>query len=251
MSSAKIVIGNWKMHGSWARLCEFADLLGHEKLACQAALCVPFPLLGAAQAALQATPLRWGAQDCSTEAEGAYTGEVSAHMIREAGARYVLVGHSDRRRRHRETDGLVAVKARRALAAGLTPIVCVGETADERDLHQTESVLRSQLRELVRALDRDIAHALVAYVPVWAVGRGDAATPGLIDDALDFIEQTLALHGRASAGAVRLLYGGSVQPGNAEALLSRRRVDGVLVGAASLRAHEFADICRAAARCMH
>jgi len=251
MSTAKIVIGNWKMHGSWARLCEFADLLGRERLACQAALCVPFPLLGAAQAALHATQLRWGAQDCSSESEGAYTGEVSAHMIREAGARYVLVGHSERRRRHRESDALVAAKARRALAAGLTPIVCVGETADERDLHQTEAVLRGQLRELVRALGRDLAQTLVAYEPVWAVGRGDAATPGLIDEALDFIERSLAFHAGGAAAAVRLLYGGGVQPGNAEALLSRRRVDGVLVGTASLSAREFADICRAAARCTH
>lgn len=248
---SKLVIGNWKTHGSSAQLREFADMLGHEKLACQAALCVPFPLLAAAQSALQTTALRWGAQDCSAESDGPCTGEVSAHMIRQAGARYVLVGHADRRRRHRETDGHVAVKARCALAAGLTPIVCVGETADERDLHQTEPVLRGQLRELVRALDRDIAHVIVAYVPVWAIGRGDAATPGLVDDALAFIEQALAFHGRTPAGAVRLLYGGSVRPCNAEALMSRQRVDGVLVGAASLCAHTFADICRAAARCTH
>lgn len=238
MNAAKIVIGNWKMHGSWARLREFADLLRHEKLGCQAALCVPFPLLGAAQAALQATPLRWGAQDCSTEVEGAYTGEVSAHMIREAGARYVLVGHSDRRRRHRETDGLVAVKARRALAAGLTPVVCVGETADERDAGETAMVLERQAAAL--SADPPDAELVVAYEPVWAIGAGRSASPSDAGSARAVILRLLP--GRPS---LRVLYGGSVTSANARSLLEGSGMNGFLIGGASLSAGEFAAISRA------
>jgi triosephosphate isomerase len=247
MSTGQLIIGNWKMNGSWARLREFADAALRDAPACEAALCVPFPLLSAAQSALQATPLRWGAQDCSAHAAGAFTGEVSADMISEFGARYVIVGHSERRAGHAETDGQVVDKARRVLAAGMTPIVCIGETTAERDGNQTQPVLRRQLLQLVRNLGRELSGVVVAYEPVWAIGSGDAATPGMIDDTLGFIAQTLAIHAGLAEGAVRILYGGSVNPRNAGAILSRRLVAGVLVGGASLRPADFADICRAAA----
>jgi triosephosphate isomerase (TIM) len=227
----------------------FAELAARDWPGCEAALCVPHPLLPVAQRAFGTTPLRWGAQDCSAEEDGAYTGEVSARMIRECGARYVIAGHSERRAAHAETDGQIVGKVQRALAAGLTPIVCIGEKAEERDGEQTAMVLRRQLLQLVRALGRDLAAIVVAYEPLWAIGSGDAATPGLIEHTHGFIADTLAYHAGSSAGTVRILYGGSVNPRNAGAILSRRRVAGVLVGGASLVPADFLEICKAAARC--
>ncbi|HEX6706160.1 MAG TPA: triose-phosphate isomerase [Albitalea sp.] len=249
MTAAKLVIGNWKLNGEVARVRAFAQRAARDWPGCEAALCVPHTMLAAAQAAFGATPLRWGAQDCSAEDEGAFTGEVSARMIREFGARYVLVGHSERRTALGETDGQIVAKVQRALAAGLTPIVCIGEKAEERDGEQTAMVLRRQLLQLVRALQGGLASVVVAYEPVWAIGSGDAATPGMIDHTLGFIADTLAFHGGVSAGAVRILYGGSVHPRNAGAILSRKSVAGVLVGGASLVPDDFIEICKAAARC--
>lgn len=245
----KLVIGNWKMNGSTAQLRAFADVAARGWPGCESALCVPHPLLPAAQAAFGATPMRWGAQDCSTEEEGAYTGDVSARMIREFGARYVIVGHSERRGGHAETDGQVAAKVQRALAAGLTPIVCVGESAEERDGEQTAMVLRRQVLQLVRSLGSELASIVIAYEPVWAIGTGDTASPGIIDHTHAFVASTLAFHAGALASAVRILYGGSVNPRNAGAILSRKPVDGVLVGGASLVPADFMEICKAAARC--
>jgi triosephosphate isomerase len=170
-------------------------------------------------------------------------------MIHELGARYVIVGHSERRAAHGETDALVVDKLRRVLAAGLTPIACIGETSAERDANLTQAVLRGQLLCMMRGLGRDLPRVIVAYEPIWAVGSGDAATPGLIDDAHGFIAETLAIHAGLPARAVRVLYGGSVNARNAGAILSRPLVAGVLVGGASLQAEQFTDICRAAVRC--
>ena len=249
MTAAKLVIGNWKMNGSTAQVRQFADLAARGWPGCEAALCVPHPLLAAAQAAFGATPLRWGAQDCSPEEDGAYTGDVSARLIREFGARYVILGHSERRIGHDETDGQIVAKVQRALAAGLTPIVCVGEKAEERDGNQTAMVLRRQLLQLVRALGRDLGAIVIAYEPVWAIGSGDAAAPGIIDFTLGFIADTLTFHAGALASAVRILYGGSVNPRNAGAILSRKPVAGVLVGGAALVPADFMEICKTAARC--
>ncbi|HEV7913724.1 MAG TPA: triose-phosphate isomerase [Albitalea sp.] len=245
----KLVIGNWKMNGSLTQVRRFAELATSGWPSCEAALCVPHPLLAAAQAAFGATPLQWGAQDCSPDEDGAHTGDVSARLVREFGARYVIVGHSERRIGHDETDGQIVAKVQRALAAGLVPIVCIGEKAEERDGDQTAMVLRRQLLQLVRALGRDLGSIVIAYEPVWAVGSGDAATPGIIDFMLGFIADTLAFHAAASAGAVRILYGGSVNPRNAGAILSRKRVAGVLVGGAALVPNDFREICKTAARC--
>jgi len=249
MSGVKLVVGNWKMNGSSAQVRAFADLASRDWPGCEAALCVPHPLLAAAQAAFAATPLRWGAQDCSSEEEGAFTGDVSARLIREFGARYVIVGHSERRIGHDETDGQIVAKVQRALAVGLTPIVCVGEKAEERDGEQTAMVLRRQLLQLVRALGRDLPSIVVAYEPVWAIGSGDAAAPGMIDFTLGFIADTLAFHAGAAASGVRILYGGSVNRRNAAAILSRKLVAGVLVGGAALLPADFIEICKTAARC--
>jgi len=249
MTAAKLVIGNWKMNGSIAQVRAFADLAAGHWPDCEAALCVPHPLLPAAQTAFGATPLRWGAQDCSAEDDGAFTGEVSARMIREFGARYVIAGHSERRAGHSETDGQIVGKVQRALAAGLTPIMCVGEKAEERDGEQTAMVLRRQLLQLVRALGRDLASIVIAYEPVWAIGSGDTATPGMIDDTHGFIADTLAFQAGLSSSAVRILYGGSVNPRNAGAILSLKLVAGVLVGGAALVPTDFMEICKAAARC--
>lgn len=249
MTSTKLVVGNWKMNGSLARVRAFGALAARDWPGCEPVLCVPHPLLPAAQAAFGATPLRWGAQDCSAEDSGAFTGDVSASMIREFGARYVIVGHSERRAAHAETDGQIVGKVQRALAAGITPIVCIGEKAEERDGEQTAMVLRRQLLQLVRALGRDIASAVIAYEPLWAIGSGQAATPGLIDDTHAFIADTLAYNAGAAAAGVRILYGGSVTPRNAGAFLSRPGVAGVLVGGAALMPVDFIEICKAAARC--
>jgi triosephosphate isomerase len=249
MTAEKLVIGNWKMNGSIAQLRAFAGLAARDWPNCEAALCVPHPLLPAAQMVFGTTPLRWGAQDCSTEDSGAFTGEVSARMISELGARYVIVGHSERRIGHGETDGQIVGKVKRALAAGLTPIVCVGENAGERDGEQTATVLRRQLLQLVRALGRDLGFIVVAYEPVWAIGSGDTASPGMIEHTHAFIADTLAFNAGSPAGAVRILYGGSVNPRNAGAILSRKGVAGVLVGGAALVPADFIEICRAAARC--
>jgi triosephosphate isomerase len=246
MTSSLLVVGNWKMNGSAARLSSFADVAARNWPLCEAVLCVPHTLLPVAQAAFRGTPLRWGAQDCSAQDEGAYTGEVSARMLRELGARYVIVGHSERRIRHGETDEVVAGKAGRALAAGITPIVCVGENAEERDGELTAAVLRRQLLPLARTLGRDIGAIVIAYEPVLAIGSGDAATPGTIEHTHELIAHTLSFHAGIPMGASRVLYGGSVNPCNASAILSRRWVSGVLVGGASLASADFIEICNAA-----
>jgi len=249
MTAAKLVIGNWKMNGSVAHMRDFADLAARDWTGCEAALCVPHPLLPVAQMTFGATPLRWGAQDCSSEDDGPFTGEVSARLIRAFGARYVIVGHSERRIGQAETDGQIVGKVQRALAAGLTPIVCVGETTEERDGEQTAMVLRRQLLQLVRALGRDMASIVIAYEPVWAIGSGHTAPPGMIDHTHGFIADTLSFHAGLSEKAVRIIYGGSVNPRNAGAILSRELVAGVLVGGAALVPADFMQICRAAARC--
>lgn len=248
-TAPKLVIGNWKMNGSAALLRAFARVPPWLGTGCEAALCVPHPLLHAAQLTLALTPLRWGGQDCSAEADGAFTGDVSARMLQDCGARYVILGHSERRAAHGETDGQVAAKAQRALAAGLTPVVCIGENAEERDAEQTAPVLRRQLLQLVRTLGRQLSSVVLAYEPVWAIGSGDSAPPGLIDDTHGQIAEMLAFHAGLSAAAVRIVYGGSVGPRNAGAILARRQVAGVLVGGASLRPADFAEICKAASRC--
>jgi triosephosphate isomerase len=246
----KLVIGNWKMNGTRSALSEFARALTDVRLGCDAALCVPFTLLGTAQMALSGTDLRWGAQDCSEELAGAHTGDISAQMISEFRASFVIVGHADRRRLHGETDGQVAAKVKRVLAAGMTPVVCIGESSAERDANQTRMVLKRQLLQVMRALAYDLRQAVIAYEPLWAIGSGEMAAPGLIEDTLGSIAEIIDFNARHTAHGVRMLYGGSLNPRTAATLLGRRYLGGALVGGASLRADDFLSICRSAATCL-
>ena len=241
----RLVVGNWKMNGGLeSNSALLASLLAGWKPQADrtVAVCVPFPYLGQARDALADSPLAWGAQDVSAHASGAFTGEVAAGMIAEFGCRFVLTGHSERRALHGETDSLVAAKAKAALAAGLTPVVCVGETLDERDAGITEQVVGRQIDAVAAVLKEDLPLIVLAYEPVWAIGTGRTATPSQAQQVHAFLRQRLA---GAGAGDVSLLYGGSVKAANAAALFGMPDVDGGLVGGASLDASEFMAIANA------
>lgn len=203
----------------------------------EVAVCPPYPYLEQVSELLAGTPIAWGAQNVSEHAQGPYTGEVSAAMIREFGCRYVIVGHSERRQLYREGDAQVAAKFAAAQAAGITPILCVGETLEEREAARTEEVVARQLGAVLKG--NDFGNAVLAYEPVWAIGTGRNATP----------EQAQAVHAflRARLPAdVRILYGGSVKANNAAAIFAMPDVDGGLIGGASLVVKEFLEIVRAA-----
>ena len=243
----KLVVGNWKMHGSRAANAELlAALLAARPFAADVAVCAPFVFLSDVASTLAASSIRWGAQDVSALEQGAYTGEISAAMLHELGCRYALVGHSERRANHAESDALVAQKAQAALARGVTPIVCVGETLAERDAGQTETVVKRQLSAVIHQLAHCAAEMVVAYEPVWAIGTGRTASP----------EQAQAVHAvlraqlQAATGhgdAMKILYGGSVKADNAATLFAQPDIDGGLIGGASLKAADFIAICRAPA----
>jgi len=241
----KLIVGNWKMNGS---LAANAALLGELTAGWTAtpgrelAVCVPYPYLMQAQAELSSTPIAWGAQDVSEHAAGAYTGEVAAAMLVEFGCRYAIVGHSERRQFYGDTDAVVAAKAKAALAAGLTPIACVGETLAERDDGATEAVVLRQLEAVLVALADKATQLVVAYEPVWAIGTGRTATPAQAQAVHATLRARLA---KAGAGAVPLLYGGSVKADNAASLFAQTDIDGGLIGGASLKAGEFLAIARA------
>jgi triosephosphate isomerase len=243
----KLVAGNWKMHGSRPANAELlAGICAARPFDCDVAVCVPYPYLSETAVTLAGTDLRWGAQDCSAHEQGAYTGEVSVGMLLEFGCRHVIVGHSERRQYHHESDQLVADKAKAALARGITPIVCVGETLAERDSGQTEDVVKRQLSAVIHTLGHCAGEMVVAYEPVWAIGTGRTASP----------EQAQAVHAvlraqlqaaTAHANDIKILYGGSVKPDNAATLFAQADIDGGLIGGASLKAADFIAICRAAA----
>jgi triosephosphate isomerase len=241
----KLVVGNWKMNGGLASNARLLDRLtsgwrsGERR---NLAVCVPFPYLGQAQAALGGTTMAWGAQDVSPYASGAFTGDVAASMLVEFGCRYALAGHSERRQIHGETDDEVAAKAKAALGAGITPIVCVGETLAERDAGATDAVVMRQLGTVVDALGSDLPNIVLAYEPVWAIGTGRTATPAQAQEVHALLRGALA---EARAADVCMLYGGSVKAANAAALFAMPDVDGGLVGGASLDADEFLAIARA------
>jgi len=244
--SKKLVVGNWKMHGDRAGNSELlAGILAAGPLPCDAAVCVPFVYLADTAVSLAASALRWGAQDVSAHARGAYTGEVSAPMLRELGCRYVIVGHSERRGGHAESDALVADKAKAALAHGLTPIVCLGETLEQRESGQTEAVVKRQLSAVIHVLGHCAGEIVVAYEPVWAIGTGRTASPDQAQ-SVHAILRTQLRAATAHADAMKILYGGSVKPDNAATLFAQADIDGGLIGGASLKAAEFVSICRAA-----
>ena len=206
------------------------------------AVCVPFPYLGQVSAALASSAIAWGAQNVSEHDSGAYTGEVSGAMLKEFGCRYAIVGHSERRTLYGEDDKRVAAKFVAARRAGLTPILCVGETLEQRERGETESVVARQLDVAVSAAGAGaLSGAVLAYEPVWAIGTGKNATPQQAQDVHAF------LRGRLS-GEVTILYGGSVKPGNAKELFAMPDIDGGLIGGASLVAEDFVAICAAARR---
>ena len=242
----RLVMGNWKMHGSLAANAALLDGLAAGAARAgdtQLAVCAPFPYLAQLRDALTGTPISWGAQDVSVHTHGAYTGEVAPAMLADFGCTWALCGHSERRALHGETSTQVAAKAASALAAGLTPVVCVGETLDDRDAGQVECVIGDQL-EPVLALGADaLARLVIAYEPVWAIGTGRTATPEQAQAVHAFIRAALA---QAGAAQVRILYGGSVKAANAATLFAQPDIDGALVGGASLVADEFLNIAAAA-----
>jgi triosephosphate isomerase len=242
-----LVVGNWKMNGSHAANAELlAGLKAAGPWVADVAVCAPFPYLAEVALTLQGGPIAWGAQDCSAHESGAYTGEVSAPMLAELGCRYVIVGHSERRANHAESDQLVADKAKAALAHRLTPIVCVGETLAEREAGQTNEVVKRQMSAAIHTIGHCVPQLVIAYEPVWAIGTGRTATPAQAQEVHALLRAQLQA-ATPHAGDMRILYGGSVKADNAAALFDQPDIDGGLIGGASLKAADFAAICRAAA----
>ena len=248
----KLIAGNWKMNGSLAAnealMAALAKGLDVQP-ACDIAVCVPAPYL-AQVLALRSADFRLacvalGAQDVSTHTAGAYTGEVSAPMLRDLGCRYAIVGHSERRQYHAESDDVVADKAKAALAAGITPIVCVGETLAEREAGHTEEVVRRQLAAVIHVNGHCISEIVVAYEPVWAIGTGKTASPQEAQAVHAVLRAQLKAASDQSA-RVKILYGGSMNATNAASLLSQPDIDGGLIGGAALKALDFLTIIAAA-----
>lgn len=248
----KLVAGNWKMNGGLSVNSQLlqevvSGVAGLRDVA--VAVCVPFPYLAQAQSALAGTAVAWGAQNLSDKASGAYTGEVSASMLNDFACRYVLAGHSERRAIYGESDALVAEKFAVALAAGLTPVLCVGETLAERESGKTAEVVAAQMAAVIdRAGVAAFAKAVVAYEPVWAIGTGRTATSEQAQEVHAAIRAQVARGDAAVAANLQILYGGSVKPSNAAELFGMPDIDGGLIGGASLVAADFLAICRAAAK---
>lgn len=243
----KLIAGNWKMNGSLAANEALLRALfaGLDTPGCDVVVAVPAPYLAQVQALVAGAAVALAGQDVSQHVSGAYTGEISARMLREFGASYVLVGHSERRHFHGETDLVVAEKTERALAEGITPIICVGETLHERDTGQTQEVVKRQLAAVIHRNGHCISEVVVAYEPVWAIGTGRTATPDQAQEVHAVLRAQLnaaSTHGNL----IRIVYGGSMNAANASQLLAQPDIDGGLVGGASLKAPEFLQIIDAA-----
>ncbi|MFP4002990.1 MAG: triose-phosphate isomerase [Alphaproteobacteria bacterium] len=247
----RIVIGNWKMHGFRESLSELDSLSrklsAGEPPACEVMLCPPATLIASFADRAAGGPVRIGAQDCHAKPDGAFTGDISAEMLADAGAAAVIVGHSERRTLRGETDEMVCAKARAAHRAGLTAIICVGESEAERDAGSTGHVLKTQIRGSVPE-GSTAANTIVAYEPVWAIGTGRTPQPGEIAETHDAIRVRLVQQLGTEAEDLRVLYGGSVKPDNAASLMSVQGVDGALVGGASLHCADFFAIVSACPR---
>jgi len=245
----KLVAGNWKMHGSLAQNSELLDevrsgMASMSNVDC--AVCVPFPYLSQVQQKLSGSNVKWGAQDVHQLDKGAYTGEVSASMLKDFGCGYVIVGHSERRAYYAESSHLVAEKFLAAQQAGIVPILCVGETLDQREKGVTEDVVAEQLDALIQLGGvKALNNAVVAYEPVWAIGTGKTATSEQAQAVHAFIRQRVASQDGQIASGLCILYGGSVKANNAAELFAMPDIDGGLIGGASLVADEFLAICRA------
>ena len=245
---SKLVAGNWKMHGGTlqnrdllnAVLAATADLSGVEL-----AVCVPYPYLPQAQSILEGTHVSWGAQNVIGHEKGAYTGEISVSMLLDFGCRYVIVGHSERRALYGEDSHTVALKFKAARGAGLIPVLCVGETLEQREAGITEQVVTEQLDAVVKSAGINaLGTAVLAYEPVWAIGTGKTANPDQAQEVHSFIRGRIAADAAEVAEGLKILYGGSVKPSNARDLMSQPDVDGALVGGASLEGRTFADIVK-------
>ncbi len=245
-----LIAGNWKMNGSRSSIRELLDGVkagaGDVKSA-ELAVCAPFPYLADVQEQLTGSAISWGAQNLSTEEKGAFTGETSAAMLLDFGCKYVIVGHSERRSLYGEDDALVAQKFAVARKAGLKPILCVGETLEERESDVTEDVVARQLDAVITLEGAGaLADGVIAYEPVWAIGTGKTATPDQAQSVHAFIRAKLAGVDAGVADKVQILYGGSMNPGNAAELLAMADIDGGLIGGASLKADDFLAIGKAA-----
>ncbi|EPD46588.1 MULTISPECIES: triose-phosphate isomerase [Delftia] len=244
----KLIVGNWKMNGSLAANAVLLKALKQglpEGGNAGVAVAVPAAYLAQAQVELAGSSIGVAAQDVSQHDSGAYTGELSAAMLQDFDVRYTLVGHSERRQYHGETDAVVALKAQAALAKGVTPIVCVGETLAEREAGQTEEVVKRQLAAVIHQVGQCISELVVAYEPVWAIGTGRTATPEQAQQVHAVLRAQLAAASR-QADRIPLLYGGSMNASNAAQLLAQADIDGGLVGGASLKAPDFLAIIAAA-----
>src|SRR3954465_8932992 len=246
----RLAVGNWKMHGSLPEnqvlLSKIVAAAGSLRRAL-AVVCVPCPFLAQAQSLLAGSKVAWGAQNVSQHPKGAFTGEVSAGMLREQGCRYVIVGNSERRQIFGEDDADVALKAKAVLAANMVPIICVGETLPQREQGVTEEVVGKQLGVIADRLGEDgLRASVLAYEPVWAIGTGKTATPAQAQAVHAFLRSALASRSNSVATAMPILYGGSVKASNAPELFDMPDVDGGLIGGAALIAEEFIAICRAA-----
>lgn len=239
----KLMVANWKMNGQLQANAELVQALraGLPASPCRTTLCVPSVYLAQVQALLQDSAIALGAQDVSAHAEGAHTGEVSARMLREFGVRHVIVGHSERRHGLGESDQQVAEKVREALACGITPIVCVGETLAEREAGQTEAVVKRQLAAVIHTVGHCTSELVVAYEPVWAIGTGLTATPEQAQQVHSVLRAQL-LAASQQAHRVHILYGGSMNATNAASLLAQADIDGGLIGGASLESVDFLSI---------
>ena len=246
----KIVAGNWKMNKTASEAAELVNAIKAELegvSGVDVVVCPPATDLKDAAAACEGSTVGLGAQNVHWEESGAYTGEVSTGMLKDLGVEYVIIGHSERRQYFGETDETVNKRTKAALAAGLTPIVCVGETLEERDSGQMEAVVINQVKEGLADLGDDLGKVVVAYEPVWAIGTGRTATPAQAQEVHALIRRTLAeISSGDVANTIRIQYGGSMKPANAAELLSQPDIDGGLIGGAALQADSFAAIIKAA-----
>jgi len=246
MQRTKLIAANWKMNGSAALVKDMtATLDALPTSTTSIVVCPPATLLGTFT---NVTGFSLGGQTLSHEISGAFTGEISADLLLEVGARFVIVGHSERRTLNFETDELVAAKLARAVAAGLTPILCIGESLDERQQEKTQQVLARQLDAVYASQPELLVKSVIAYEPIWAIGTGESATPEQAQETHAFIRQHLAKLDTHAAEAATLLYGGSVNADNCAALFQQADIDGALVGGASLKPEEFAQICLAVSK---
>jgi triosephosphate isomerase len=248
MKTRKLIAGNWKMNGSLAANEGLVGALLRDigQPSCDVVVCVPAPYLAQVRELVHGSALALGAQDVSAHAQGAFTGEQSAAMLREFGVRYVIVGHSERRQYHGESDEVVADKAAAALGAGMTPIVCVGETLAEREAGRMEEVVKRQLAAVIHVNGHCISEIVVAYEPVWAIGTGKTASPEQAQAVHAVLRAQLHHAASEHSAGIRILYGGSMNAANAAELLGQPDIDGGLIGGASLKAGDFLQIVAAA-----